>query len=239
MFRFKQFAIEHDRCAQKVGTDGVLLGAWAAAEGSRALDIGAGTGLVAIMLAQRYPHWQIDAVEIDPECARQAAHNCQSSPWTDRLRVFAQPIQSFEPGYRYDLIAINPPYFEQGIQPPASPRQLARHTTSLTASEWIAAAARLLQPQGALAFIYPWNQWENLRRQLIAAGWKVVRQQAVKSREHKPRERVLAICKRKEEEENILPDLVIYEGEGNAWSREYWELTQAFYLERMPEERRG
>ena len=111
MFRFKQFAVRQDRCPMKVGTDGVLLGAWAEVRPGdrRMLDVGTGTGLIALMLAQRSAAW-ITAVDIDVECATQAAENFAASPWADRLDAVSVAVQRYDPVEKFDLIVSNPPY---------------------------------------------------------------------------------------------------------------------------------
>ncbi len=119
-FTFKQFFVAHDRCAMKVGTDGILLGAWAPVAGvKRILDIGTGSGLQALMLAQRTEeHVTIDAVELDPQAARQASENAADSPWADRIRVECADVLTWasEQTARYDLIVSNPPYFTPGVE---------------------------------------------------------------------------------------------------------------------------
>ena len=111
MFRFKQFTVWQDRCPMKVGTDGVLLGAWAEVRPGdrRMLDVGTGTGLIALMLAQRSAA-RITAVDIDAECAMQAAENFAASPWADRLDAVPVAVQRYDPAERFDLIVSNPPY---------------------------------------------------------------------------------------------------------------------------------
>ena len=135
-FACKQFFVAHDRCAMKVGTDGVLLGGWAPCENARRiLDIGTGSGLVALMLAQRsLPDTRIDAVDIDADAAAQAAENFLASPWSDRMQVFHQDIGEFTaacPESRYALIVSNPPYFAPAVACRDSARETARYTTSL------------------------------------------------------------------------------------------------------------
>ena len=110
VFHFKQFKIDQDRCAMKVGTDGVLLGSWIKLKSEeKVLDVGTGTGLIAIMIAQRSLA-QIDAIDIDKGAFDQAVENCANSPWSDRLKVIHASLQEYRPGYRYDLIVSNPPY---------------------------------------------------------------------------------------------------------------------------------
>ena len=116
MFRFKQFAVRQDRCPMKVGTDGVLLGAWAEVRPGdrRMLDVGTGTGLIALMLAQRSAA-RITAVDVDAECATQAAENFAASPWADRLDAVAVAVQRYDPVERFDLIVSNPPYYVDSL----------------------------------------------------------------------------------------------------------------------------
>jgi len=135
-FRFKQFTIEQEHAAMKVGTDGVLLGAWASAPGagSRVLDIGTGTGLIALMMAQRTKDAAVDALEIDPSSASQAKENFQNSPWKKRLRCFPSSFQDFSSQCRkqYDLIVCNPPFFSGSKKTASKSKNLARHDDSLS-----------------------------------------------------------------------------------------------------------
>ena len=132
-FRFKQFQVNHDRCAMKVGTDGILLGAWAdVAQAKRILDLGSGSGLIALMLAQRScAESRICAVEIDPAAAQQARENALASPWREKIQVYQQDIDSFctQTAQRFDLIVANPPYFEAGIACRDDERNTARYFT--------------------------------------------------------------------------------------------------------------
>lgn len=167
-FQFKQFTVWHDRCAMKVGTDGALLGAWADVSGaSRILDVGTGTGLVALMLAQRRPEALLTAVEIDSAAAAQAAENVSRSPWPDRIRVVCADFASFESDDRFDLVVSNPPYFVESLSCPDPRRACARHAASLTYATLLTRAASLLAPGGRLALVLPadvWPQVESIAR---------------------------------------------------------------------------
>ena len=155
-FRFKQFSIHQDRCAMKVGTDGILLGAWATAETpSRILDIGTGTGVVALMLAQRFPAAMIDAVEANSDACGQAAGNFQVSPWADRLTAVYCRIQEFESAATYSLIVSNPPWFHDSMKPDDQARDTARHTDSMSPADLISAVARLMANDGVFTTILP------------------------------------------------------------------------------------
>ena len=156
MFRFKQFAVRQDRCPMKVGTDGVLLGAWAEVRPGdrRMLDVGTGTGLIALMLAQRSAAW-ITAVDIDVECATQAAENFAASPWADRLDAVSVAVQRYDPVEKFDLIVSNPPYYVDSLLSPDEGRNTARHAAGLPFGELAAAVVRLLSPGGRFALVLP------------------------------------------------------------------------------------
>ena len=160
-FQFKQFTIWQDKCAMKVGTDGILLGAWVnLTENAQILDIGTGTGLLALILAQRSQtslHTTIVAVEIDDEAYQQATDNIQKSPWGDRIQTYHSSIQNFaiNCSQQYDLIISNPPFFENAYKASQASRTLARHSDSLLQTDILEIANQLLKPDGHLAVIYP------------------------------------------------------------------------------------
>ena len=149
-FRFKQFVVNQDKTAMKVGTDGVLLGALTniCYEPAQILDIGTGTGLVALMLAQRFENSEIDAVEIDTEASEQALSNFNLSPFANRLSVINIDISDYTPKKKYNLIVSNPPYFVNSLKASDKQRTMARHTDSLSFSALAVAVRRLLAPDG-------------------------------------------------------------------------------------------
>jgi tRNA1Val (adenine37-N6)-methyltransferase len=156
-FSFKQFTVYHDKCAMKVGIDGVLLGAWTDVENSNAiLDIGTGTGLIALMLAQR-GNGTVEAIDIDPNAVLQAKENITNSPWADRIHVHETSLQQFAENStkRYDLIVSNPPYFVNSTKAPAENRSAARHTDTLSHEELIRNARILLKRTGRISIILP------------------------------------------------------------------------------------
>ena len=167
-FRFKQFTVWHDRCAMKVGTDGVLLGAWCPVDsrassskssksfkGFKVLDVGTGSGLIALMLAQRIQGAQITAIDIDAGAVEQAKYNFGISPWADRLECHQTALQEVEGEGIYDLIVSNPPYFQDSLKNPDSQRAMARHTDTLSYEELLKHGARLLTKEGILALVLP------------------------------------------------------------------------------------
>ena len=155
-FTFKQFSIRQDRCAMKVGTDGVLLGAWADVEGCRTLlDAGTGTGLVALMAAQRAPEAAITAIDIDEAAVTQAAGNVTASPFAARITVRQGDMRTFDCRSPFDGILCNPPYFSRSLHCPDSARTTARHDDTLSLDALATAAARLLTPDGTLSVVLP------------------------------------------------------------------------------------
>lgn len=155
-FTFKQFHIDHSRCAMKVGTDGVLIGAWCRLPSSgRILDIGTGTGLIAVMAAQRASGCTVTGIDIDAECVAQARDNAASSPWGGRIGIEQCALQEFFPTHRFDAIVSNPPYFEESLLPPDARRTAARHTRSLTYAELVDGVVRLLDADGRFSLILP------------------------------------------------------------------------------------
>jgi tRNA1Val (adenine37-N6)-methyltransferase len=174
-FQFKQFLIKQDRCAMKVCTDSCVLGAYARVSGAQhILDIGAGTGLLSLMVAQRAPEAVIDAVEIDPDAAAQAEENISQSPWADRVRLFPVSLQQFaktspEP---YDVILSNPPFFQASLKSPDAAKNKAKHTEALSFTEITAFAAQYLAPTGKLHILLPPHEARVFEREAQAAGFQ-------------------------------------------------------------------
>lgn len=163
MFQFKQFTIHQDRTPMKVGTDGVLLGAWAELEyAENILDIGTGTGLIALMSAQRNSSARIDAIEIEPAACLQARENVSASCWADRIEIIQSALQDFKPEKAYDSIVCNPPFFINSTPTPDNGRTLARHCNSLPHTDLIVHVARLLAPGGVFSVILPVNEAKEL-----------------------------------------------------------------------------
>ena len=191
-FRFKQFIIQQDRCALKVGTDGVLFGAWVNYHGAeRVLDIGTGTGVLALIAAQRNPSAYIDAVEIDDAAAEQAAENAAASPWSDRVRVHRMDVRRMTASEPFDLIICNPPYYA-GYSAAADDRVgLAKHSDELQFDELMDAVDRLLSLPGRLAVIIPLNREKAFLKETERVSIHPIRRCVVKYVAHRPAKRVL------------------------------------------------
>ncbi len=233
-FRFKQFEIKQDRCAMKVGTDGVLLGSWANIRNARTiLDIGSGTGLIALMLAQRQPKGRIVGVEIDPEACKQAQENAAASPFSDRLELVEAAIQDFskEDSRKFDLIVSNPPFFSGGALSFSQDRNSVRHTIKLSHGDLLRAVQYLLAPEGRFCLILP--LLEGLRFQEIAETYHLYTSSITEVIPIKGKlvERLLLEFRR-EVSECTVDQLIIRNKTNADWSEAFWSLTKAFYLER-------
>lgn len=156
-FQFKQFTVWHDKCAMKVGTDGVLLGAWTSIQNAhRILDIGTGTGLIALMLAQRsLPGTSIVALEIDEAAVEQARDNVTRSPWKDRIDVLQVDFKQYHSSDKFDVIVSNPPYFVDSLKCPNQQRNAARHNHSLTYEDLLNGVSGLLSKDGCFTIVIP------------------------------------------------------------------------------------
>ena len=227
-FRFKQFAVEQEDVAMKVGTDGVLLGAWAGCEGAeRILDIGTGTGVIALMLAQRNANAMVHAVEIDETAAKRARSNFDLSPWAERLTVECCAVQEFQPKAEFDLIISNPPYFVDSLLPPDAKRSTARHTHDLSFEELDGAVCRLLADKGRFALILPPAEFE---KYLSITHLHLVRRCDVHPTTGAAVKRVMAEfmkdCTQTLHHENIT----IEQQQRGDYTEEYRTLTKDFYL---------
>lgn len=234
-FQFKKFIIRHDLCAMKVGTDGVLLGAWASLPGcGRVLDVGTGTGLIALMLAQRGDDKDqpvcIDAIDIDPDAARQASLNAEASPFGSCIRVYGRSLAEFilQTDKSYELIVSNPPYFNRSLKCPDEKRNTARHTDSLSLPDLIDGCCRLLSPTGRLALILPADQEDALDRETGRTGLHMIRKTRVIPTPGGVAKRILAefsFCARP-----LETDSLVIETSRHQYTPEYIALTKEFYL---------
>lgn len=229
MFQFKQFTIHQDRTPMKVGTDGVLLGAWAELEhAENILDIGTGTGLIALMSAQRNSSARIDAIEIERDACMQARENVAASPWSDRIEIIQSSLQDFKPEKRYDSIVCNPPFFINSTLTPDNGRTLARHCNSLPHTDLIDHAVQLLTPGGTFNVILPVNE----AKELIAYAQMHQLYPRHITRVHptptKPPKRYLILFST--DTATATEDDLVIELSRHQYSQEYIGLTREFYL---------
>lgn len=231
-FTFKSFFIAHDRCAMKVGTDGILLGAWApVSRAKRVLDIGTGSGLVALMLAQRTPESvSIDAVELDEQAASQAQDNAQASPWAERFTVHHADILAWSAGQtvRYDLIVCNPPFFTQGVKCATPEREQARYTTTLDHGALLECAAALITEEGFFCVILPIEISDAFVQKALGMGWHLRLRTDVAEYENRLPHRALLAFSPADGE--CFTDRLAIRGADQRYSESYTALTQAFYL---------
>lgn len=225
-FRFKQFTVSQSRCAMKVGTDGTLLGAWAEG-GSEILDIGTGTGLIALMMAQRFRDARITGVDIDADAAAQARDNVAQSPFAGRINIECADVLQMQG--QYDCIVSNPPYFSNALLSPDRQRTLARHTESLTYRSLWQAVSRLLTDDGKFSLVVPFDYRQKVMEEAALAGFFLHREWAVKTTPAKaPRRFLLAFgrhpIKTADQGTGILE---ASPGQRSEW---YRQLTDDFYL---------
>lgn len=230
-FTFKQFFIGHDRCAMKVGTDGVLLGAWVpVTQVDTILDIGSGSGLLALMLAQRTSNNLIDAVELDSVAAQQAQDNVQASPWNSRITVHQADILHWMPtdNRRYSLIVSNPPYYEKGVACSSAEREQARYTTTLSYQALLSCARQWIADQGMFCLVLPMLAADEFIGQANQLGWTLRLRTDVAEKEHSSPHRVLLGFSL--QAGTLTPKKLVIRGPDNRYSTEFCQLTRDFYL---------
>lgn len=231
-FRFRQFLVHHDRCAMKVGTDGVLLGAWANG-GKRILDVGTGTGLIALMMAQRFPEASVDAVEIDEMACQQARENVLASPFARQINIWCMAVQ--EMGHDkalngvFDSIVSNPPFFENALKNPDKGRSVARHSDALPFADLFEAVKSLLSEDGEFSAIIPSEYKSRFEEEAFLAGLSISRICAVKTTPRKPIRRYL-MAFRKHPSSQFEQTTEILETSPNVRSPWYHSITKDFYI---------
>lgn len=230
MFRFKQFSISDERSAMKIGTDGVLLGAWADVEGDRRiLDVGTGTGLIALMLAQRNADARIVGVDISHEAIEEASMNFAVSPWAGRLVACEGDVCSFESDEKYDHIVSNPPYFVDSLPSPDKLRTMARHTSSLMFDDLVSTAERLLRDEGRLSVILPADSAMQFRFAAFGRLWLRRQTNVVTKDGDAPRRIMMEFVL---QEKPIMPRIatLMLRHKDNTYTEEYRHLTEDFYI---------
>lgn len=231
-FIFKEFTIQQNRCAMKIGTDGVLLGAWTSVEScpKSILDIGAGTGLIALMLAQKSDAETIDAVEIDADAYEQCSENFESSPWGDRLFCYHAGLDEFvtEIEDKYDLIVANPPFYAEDVSSGDSSRDKARQNQSLPFEELVSAVYHLLAEEGIFSTILPYKEETEFIKLVSCFG--LLPQRITRVRGNPCSEIKRTLLEFRFIKSPLVEDELIIEKERHHYTDSYRALTQDFYL---------
>ena len=213
----------------KVGTDGCLLGSWASAgHPKRILDIGAGSGLIGLMLAQRYSNARVDAVELESECAYQCIQNIKNSPWPNRISCYNVAIQDFKPNTEYDLIVSNPPFFKNAYAAPKQDRHMARHDDSLSVNELFSNAKRLVAKTGFFCAVIPTERFTDFTNAAHDHDFFLVEKVIVKPTPAKPGKRLL--LKYSLSSHLLNESSMIIEKARGEYSEDFTKLLQDFYL---------
>lgn len=232
VFHFKQFRIKQEKCAMKVGTDAVLLGSWVQCAGAKnILDIGTGTGIIAMMLAQKSEAY-IHALDIDRYAVEQAIENIAESPFRNNIFVYHKSLQSFadEVNYKYDLIVSNPPYFVDSSKAPNQSRNFARHTDELSFEDLLIGVNKLLQPKGKFCLILPNKEGQLFIEKALESGLycnKIIR---VKTRKDKEDPKRLLLSFSYTEMSLHEEELVIEDDGRHRYTPEYMKLTKDYYI---------
>ena len=230
-FQFKQFTVNQEHCAMKVGTDGTLLGAWAKAPIAESwiLDIGTGTGLIALMMAQRYPESQIVGIDIDKNAAQQAQENASHSPFGDRIKIVCDDATKMDDNLKFDAIVCNPPYFVDSLTCPEDQRTLARHTATLNYQSLMKTAKKLLKNDGILSVVIPTDNSEDIESAVAMEGLFIRRICLIKTTPQKfPKRKLIEIGKQSLNETEFNEEILeTIPGKRIDW---YHNLTKDFYL---------
>ena len=230
IFHFKQFSVRHDKCAMKVGTDGVLLGAWTHLEkAQRILDIGCGSGLISLMAAQRNAEASIVGIDIDAAAVEQSRENAINSPWGNRLQFHINDISEYQCDQKFDCIICNPPFFTESTLSPDLQRAVARNSSAMPFDKLISAAKRLICNDGTFNVILPSESRNEFVYNCMSQDLNLLRVCNVRTKESKPVRRIMmsfgcmqtATCKEE--------SLVLMNANGDR-SEQYCKLTEAFYL---------
>lgn len=239
-FIFKQFTINQDRCAMKIGTDGVLLGAWASVDHNpySILDIGAGTGIIALMLAQRSAADNIEAIELDAGAYEQCTDNFEASDWADRLFCFHAGFDEFVDEYAtddteedelYDLIVSNPPFYAEEVTSGNEARDNARQNTSLPFNELVSGVAKLLTANGRFATIIPYKEEEKFIK--LAENFKLYPLKVTRVKGNAKAEVKRSLLEfQKTPSTNLEIKQLVIEEDRHIYTQDYIDLTKDFYL---------
>ena len=227
-FTFRHFSVRQDKCAMKVGTDGVLLGAWAAG-GRNILDVGTGTGLIAMMMAQRFEKATVYGIDTDVDACRQALENISESSFARRIEIEHVRFQDFSTKISFDSIVSNPPFFTDSLKCPDVRRSVARHADTLPYSDLFRSVARLLAEDGVFSAVIPSEAEKNFCAEASICGMLEIRRCVVKTVPHKSPKRMLLSFARRRVGECVSENVCLFDNEGNK-SEWYRNLTKDFYI---------
>jgi len=231
IFRFKQFNIRQDNTAMKIGTDGTLLGAWVTvANAKNILDIGTGTGVIALMTAQRNSDAKITAIELDEGAIVDASFNIKESPWYNRIELLPVSLQEYTPATTFDVIVSNPPFFEKSLKSPSNTRNKARHTDSLHYSDILFFAQSHLSKNGTLAMILPLENAESCIDEAKSYGLFLKRKSTIKPVPHKAPHRIAFELTNTPNTNFVETELIVETGKRHDYTQDYIALTNAFYI---------
>lgn len=232
IFRFREFSVKNHRSAMKVGSDSVMLGALAGSSPgfspSRILDIGTGTGVIALILAQRFDRAKITGVEIDKDASEEASENFTESPYHDRLSIVEADILDYEGDEKFDLIVCNPPYFKETLHSPSAARAQARHDDSLSPMQLMQKASSLLAPGGLLAVIYPSSRDSDVIYAASVSRLYASKMMLIHTVEGKPASRT--IWEFRNVESTLEESHLIMRDTANYPTQEYYNLVNKFYI---------
>lgn len=230
-FQFKQFLVQQHHSGMKVTTEGCLFGAWVASQNQPAehvLDIGAGTGLLGLMLAQQNQTCHVDSVEVEESVFAEAKANIVASPFDDRMSVHHQPIQMFVPGKKYDLIISNPPFFSKALAASRNHEHVARHDDLLSQQDLLKSVVRLLAENGVLYVLYPEKEMNHFAERAGDYGLFLTKKLIVYSQPESAVFRLMCCFERKKNSEEST-ELIIRD-ENKAYTADFIELLKPYYL---------
>lgn len=231
-FKFKQFTIHQDQCAMKIGTDGVLLGAWTSRghDPDSILDIGTGTGIIALQLAQQTNAETIDAIEIDANAYEQAVHNFENSNWSDRLFCYHASLQEFskEIDEKYDLIVSNPPFYTDSYESENASRNKARFTSSLSFLELLTATIKLLDNEGILSVIIPYKEEQRFIK--MATNLDLFPRRICNVRGTPSSEIKRSLLEFSFRQTDVIVEDLVIETSRHQYTKNYQDLVKDFYL---------
>ncbi|HEY9177537.1 MAG TPA: methyltransferase [Flavipsychrobacter sp.] len=232
-FRFKQFTIHQDKCAMKVSTDACIAGAWTTLpQGTkRVLDIGAGTGLLTLMLAQKNPDIIIDGIELDAAAATQAMENVNSSPWGERINLIQADATVYPYIYTYDFVIANPPFFNNSLLGDTAQRNMARHTFSLSYQNLFGIIDSCLNASGMAAILLPHTEHGHWEQLLLDNDWSIVKKLLIHPVEGKPANRVVSICSRISNITPVEEHLDIRNADGG-YTESFNRMMSPYYLDK-------